>query len=65
MQTGVLIMAEAYAMFGAGCSRQERGSRAAVQVINNVIARGAQFPRQARPGRLAVARDCDHAIDKV
>ncbi len=65
MQTRILIVSEADPMWGAGGPRQERGGGAAVQVIDNVITRSAQFPRQTRAGRGAVASDRDHSIDKI
>ena len=63
VQARVLIMLKADAMLCSGGARQQRRRRAAVQVVNNIVTSGAQFPRHTRPRRIAVARNRDDSID--
>ena len=65
VQARVLIMFEADAMLRAGCARQKRRRRAAVQVVNNVVMRRAQLARGAGASSRAIPRKRNYSINQT
>jgi hypothetical protein len=65
VQARVLIIRKSHAVFGAGGARQKSSRRAAVQVVNNIVAICTQLARDAGARGFTLARDRNYPINQI